>query len=320
MKGGTAANPPSQNARQQWAVALFVTGFCLIVAWQMVDLGESFALLSHHGPQAWAGGIGLCLSMGVLRAIRLVVVIRDAPLAQVVRASFLHGAANAVLPAKLGEAILPVGLAHYAGLDFVRAVGVLFLLRLGDLFALLGAGLLLVAVADFWTLTTAMRVTVGIGGTALLAGILFLPWLIRLSDRRRPEGVAGLTGRFAAAADPISTATALMSAGLTAAIWVALGLAAELSLASAGLSVGMATAWLASIAASLAFALPTNGLASFGPFEAAFVAVIVTAGAPAEAALAAAIHLHLCALAAAAITGVAASVFPQGSVRGSLYK
>ncbi len=290
--------------------AFLVTAVCIGFALSLLDLGESANALTEIGPQAWMSVVFLSLIMAVLRAVRVTVIAGIVQFAPVIRASFLHGAANAVLPARMGEAVLPLALVRYSGLDLMRAVGLLLIVRLGDLLALFGIGLLLVAALDFWSLSAGIRLLLTVVAVLLIVGVGIVPYVVRKLGRWAPRFVGGLVGRVAAAGERIGGGSRVWLVVLTLLIWITLGLAAQTSIAAAGLPIDFKLAWLASVAASLAFALPTNGIASIGPFEAAFVGVLVAAGAPAEAALAAAVHLHLCALIAAGLAALAAPMFP----------
>lgn len=293
-----------------WLVAALVTAGFVLVAANVLDVGESARSLTRIDAGAWATVIALSLLMAVLRALRVVVMARTAEIGPVVKASFLHGAANAILPARVGEAVLPIALARYGGFDPVRAVGLLLIVRLGDLIALAGIGLLLVAVIDIWDHPDGLRLLIAGAGILLMAGIGAVPALVGAAGRVAPGMLRSLAGRIAAAGSLLARNARLSLVALTLAIWLTLAIAAQVSVSAAGLDTGFAYAWLACVAASLAFALPTNGIASVGPFEAAFVAMLALSGAPAEAALTAALHLHLCALAGAGLAALSTLVLP----------
>lgn len=279
-----------------------MTLVCVGAGYWWLDLGLSAKALANTPFQAWLAVIFCSLLMAGLRALRVVVVARTDRIVPVISASFLHGAANAVLPARLGEAVLPLALSRYAGLKPMRAIGLLLIVRLGDLIALAGLGLLLVAALDTWSLVPEGRIALAVLGAALIAAIGAVPFLVRLLGRWAPGFVGSLANGIAAAGTRLGSGSHAALVILTLAIWLALGVAAYVSIAAMALTVDFALAWLACIAASLAFALPTNGIASIGPFEAAFAGVLIAGGASAEAALAAAVHLHLCALIAAGLT------------------
>ncbi|MGI9370351.1 MAG: lysylphosphatidylglycerol synthase domain-containing protein [Ruegeria sp.] len=293
-----------------WLIAGIVTTVCLILGMNMLDLSQSARELAQISAQAWFVVIGLSLAMALLRAARVAIVARVAQLGPVIKASFQHGAANAVLPGRLGEAVLPLALSRYSGLDPVRAVGLLLIVRLGDLIVLIGLGFVFVAAIDLWNHSAAVRSALVLGGLALIAGVSFVPAMVGQIGSWTPKTLRALAGRLARAGSALTGNTRLGLLVVTLAIWLVLGVAAHVSISASGLEIGLGYAFLAAIAASLAFALPTNGIASAGPFEAAFVGILTLSGASAELALAAAIHLHLCALIAALLAALSTLLFP----------
>lgn len=296
-----------------WLTASLVTAGFACIGLSLLDLEVSAKALASVHPEAWISVIGLSLLMALLRAARVVVLADAVRTGLVIRASFLHGAANAILPARIGEAVLPLTLARYGGMDPMRAVGLLLILRLSDLIALVGFGSLLVAALNFWEFSTELRLVLAAAGILLIAGIGVVPFLVRIVGRSAPRAIRAWANRITVAGAQLTHGSRIGLFALTLGIWVALGIAAQISIDATGLRVDPMLAWLACLAASLAFALPTNGIASIGPFEAAFVGVLVAADGSGEAALAAAVHLHMCALIAAGLTALAALVPPARS-------
>nr|WP_276562511.1 lysylphosphatidylglycerol synthase domain-containing protein [Hoeflea prorocentri] len=290
-------------------MAFFVTAAFGLTALGLFDVSRSGQALGRIHAQAWLLVVASFLLIAIIRAFRLLFIAPSAQVAPVFRASFLHGIANAVLPARMGEAVLPLALSKFAKLDLFRAIGLLLVVRLGDLIALTGLGLILVGLLDYANLADSLRIAAVVCGIVLISAIAVIPALV---------GVAGglLPRLFKSLADRISTSSAQINAGnkaylvlLTLAIWFTLAVASHISIRAAGLEVDFAVAWLACIAASFAFALPVNGIASVGPFEAAFVSVLVLSGADAQAALTAALHLHICALLAAGLAALSTVLF-----------
>lgn len=306
----TARGDKAAGRWRGWLIACLVTAVCAMIGMYMLDLGKSARGLADIKPRAWVAVVGLSLLMAILRAARVAVVARVVQIGPVVKASFLHGAANAVLPVRAGEAVLPIALARYGGMDPARAVGLLLIVRLGDLIVLFGLGLFFVAVLDVWGQSDRIRVSLAMAGLALIVGVSVIPALVGGLGRWTPGALKALVNRVAAAGSTLADNSRISLVVLTLAIWLTLGLAAHVSIAAAGLQVDMTLAFLAAIAASLAFALPTNGIASVGPFEAAFVGILALSGSSAELALTAAIHLHLCALIAAGLAALSTFLFP----------
>lgn len=296
-----------------WLTASLVTAGFACLGFTLFDLGASAKALAGVPPKAWISVIGLSLLVAFLRAARVAVIADTVPAGIAVRASFWHGAANVILPARMGEAVLPITLARYGGMDAMRAVGLLLIVRLGDLIALIGLGSVLIAGLDFWGFSTELRLLLAAGGVLLIACIGGVPFLVRIAGRCAPRAISVYANRIAEAGAQLTYGSRIGLLALTLAIWVTLGIAAQVSIGATGLRVDPMLAWLASVAASFAFALPTNGIASIGPFEAAFVGVLVAADGLGEAALAAAVHLHMCALIAGGLPALATLVFPKRS-------
>ncbi len=307
MKPGASGRSISWN---RWLTALLVSVICIGMGLGLVDMRESFGGLAALDARDWIVVMGFCLIMAALRAARVVMVARAGPALPVVKASLLHGAAMAILPARTGEAVLPLALARYSGIDLMRAVGLLIIVRIGDLMALGGISLMLVAALNVWGHTDGVRLLFTVAGAAAVLAIAVVPEMLRLLCRWAPKRFRSALDRLAAAGAAFRLGSRIGLVASTLAIWLTLALAARVAVDAAGLQIDLAHVWLACAAASLAFALPTNGIASIGPFEAAFVGVLAAAGASAEAALTAAVHLHLCALLAAGLAALVALAFP----------
>ncbi|MEM8812934.1 MAG: lysylphosphatidylglycerol synthase domain-containing protein [Pseudomonadota bacterium] len=292
-----------------WLSAASVTGVCLGVAALVMDLGASATALAAIDLKYWMATVTLCGAMALLRAGRVAMIAGVPRIDAVIRASFLHGAANAILPARLGEAVLPIALSRLGSMDLIRAIGLLFIVRLADLLVLLGSGLILLATANLWPAGAELRFLMGGFGIALILGAGTVPSALGLVQSALPVWLASYTARFSAAASLSWPVRAGVFAN-TLAVWTVLAMAAFVSAQATGLALDWTIVALAAIGASLAFAMPTNGLASFGPFEAAFVAVAATAGAASETALAAALHLHLSALIAAGLAALSTTLLP----------
>jgi uncharacterized membrane protein YbhN (UPF0104 family) len=306
----SGSRPSSTRPIHRWLGAAAATLGCLVVGLFMVDLGTSGAMLAAADPALWATAIMLSMLMAAFRAIRLVASARARQPWPIVKASLIHNAANAVLPAKVGEAALPIALSRYAGFDPVRGIGLLVLVRLCDLVALAGLGLWLVAILDVWSLPTGWRVAIAIGGGLMTLGVVVLPRFIGAGAGRLRHVFNRLGPRLEAAASHLTDVPGLALVTSTACIWVALVLAAQVCVAAVGLTAEPGMVALACVAASLAFALPIGGIANAGPFEAAFAGVLVTGGAATEPAVAAAILLHLCAIVGALLPAGVALAFP----------
>ncbi|MEO0982228.1 MAG: lysylphosphatidylglycerol synthase domain-containing protein [Pseudomonadota bacterium] len=276
----------------RWLAAGALTLGFLALAAATLDLGAVAHALAQTNPAAWAGVIALSAAMTGLRFLRIAEALNARPSFPLFRVAAAHGAALAVLPARTGEAAFPIALRAICKRSMAGAVGALLLIRLGDL-------AVLTAMAG--GLAFLLRDELGMGPwafPALLALAAPLLWALipyaagALAKRTR---IAALRKVSAGAADIDRFGPARLFAH-TAALWLILALAAQVAARGAGLELPFAHAALAGVAASFAFALPVNGLASAGPFEAAFAGALALLGHAPEQALAAAILLHVAAI------------------------
>lgn len=212
----------------------------------------------------------------------------------VLRLFALYNAANWLLPARLGEASLPLLLQRRYGTPLARGSGVLLWLRVLDLHVLgvLG-GLLLALHPGPWRL---------LGALALLGGLL-LPWACRhflaTLARRWPRAQA-LAGVM-----PVQAAAAAADLGLAWAAWsVKLGaLGGALSLLSA---LAYPAGILGALGGDVSGVLPLHAPLGAGSYEAGVMLGLAPWHPELKAALAAAVQLHVLLLASALTLGLLA--------------
>lgn len=286
---------PEMRTRRQLiagvAGAVLVTVSCAAIATATGALDVAARTLVLAPPRAWAGVLVLMIAVAGLRFLRLRTALGAPPPLETFNAAALHGSAAALLPGKLGELVLPLVVRRLTGQSILAGAGLLVFFRALDFAALVAAA----AVAGMLA-----------GGPApLLAAILLAalaaPYLLHALARRplgRKGGVWSLLANAADIAGRLSIARIATIFALTLAVWGALWAAALVAADGAGLSASAAIAGLALAAASAAFASPVNGIANAGPFEAAFAGVYAAFGHAAAPALAAAILVHACAVAA----------------------
>jgi len=234
------------------------------------------------------------LASYALRALRIrsaAALPRDR-LLDVIRVFALYNLSNWLLPARLGEASLPLLLQRRYALPLDRGSGVLLWLRLLDLHVIGVLGGLVVAcqLPGWWRL---------LGGLTLLAGLVLPPLGLRLLDRlaRRWPQARGL-----AEVAPARLAAALPDLALAWAAWlVKLGsLGAALSLI-AGLSypAGM----LGALGGDISGVLPLHAPLGAGSYEAGVLLALAPWQPELRPALAAAVQMHALLLAAALLLG-----------------
>lgn len=225
------------------------------------------------------------------------------------RINIWHTTAINWLPMRLGETLFPWLMRHYFNHPVLHSSGSLLWIRLLDLFSLLWLGALTWAVfhAQAWLLP-------------VMAALLLIPlgwWLhgllhqrLRQHDRGLGHGLYQLLSGF-----PDSLALYLKLSLLTLAAW-GMKLAAFL-LAALQLSDLTVVALLPGVvAAELASALPIQGLAGFGTYEAAMVlgsggSQSLAQGEIQDSLLATAVNLHLFILASSLLFSLLAWLLPS---------
>jgi len=304
------------------ALSIGVTLALLLLLYYAVDVRALAQALRRLGLL----GFGILSSVSVLtvalRWARLQLALGMRPSRQILRVASLHGAAVAVLPAKLGELILPLALKRYHDIELPSAIGLLLILRFYDLLLLVGIGAVV-----FFLLPTTAETYPGYATLALFAACLsiataaLLPWLARIgryllvpaldAGGRVDRLIASITHGIARIDAPRSLAVTATS-GLIWCSIIALSYAAVIEIN--GPSSDPLHAAAAGLAGSLAFVLPISGIANAGPFEAAFAGTLTALGMGLEPALASAVAVHLAAIVGNVVSVILAyAIFPLAS-------
>ncbi len=274
-----------------FATAILITAGFLALAARSDQLAEGLRAIRAAEPSAWIAALTLMSAVAILRYLRLKAVFPSAAALGLFHAAALHGAANALMPAKLGEAALPIALKRFAGADLLAGAGVLALLRFFDAAALCALAATAGAAAGVFPPAA----------FAALPALFAAPLIARSAARLAREGESGLVllRKLAQATAGITLARLYAMMGMTAAIWLALAAAAYAAARGVALDATFAQSGLAIAAASTTMVSPVNGVASAGPFEAAFAATLGVFGAPFAQGLAAAALVHAAAILAA---------------------
>jgi uncharacterized protein (TIRG00374 family) len=247
---------------------------------------------------------------------------RDArpPLGPIVQATFIGYLANAILPARAGEAARTVALNKTARTPIAQTVGTVFVERAEDVLSLvLLLFLMLPWLPDVSWLNAAGYLALGLVVVlAVCAGVLLLwgeravrlvmrplarvPFIPREPLERAPEHfTSGLVGL-------VSPRVALISFGWTTVSWIVVGAASWLVMVGSGINLSPLAGLLVVIGIGLAMILPSSP-AALGVFEGATVVVLAAYGVDESEALSYALVLHalqVLPLFAVAIAAVAA--------------
>lgn len=248
-----------------------------------------------------------------LRAWRFAVMTRGTfimPDTGLVRIAFQLNFFNFVLPMRLGELSYPVQMRRVYGQPLLESTGVLLLARLFDLATL--AAILLALVVQLGFVDSALlnaglaTLAVIAGGFPIIlgaAGRLVTPLAARLPKVSRHAVALGTALRTL---DDHRVQAA--SIALSLAIWVSYGLMAVLVASALSPAIGIAQGMLGAAAGNVAFALPVNGIAGFGPAQAAWVVAVTETGVPWRDAAVTALGVHAVSLASALLFGGAAMI------------
>lgn len=279
------------------ALAAMVTGLFFLWAMRAMDVDETVHALRSSSLAGWLVCCGFMALVSALRFLRIQVCAPGVSSLCLYRATALHGVAISFLPGKLGEAALPIALRQLAGMSLLSGAGVLFLIRLFDLAVI--TTMVLIAYCAAGLIKTTLATVLFVGVLMAITGLALLPLVVRVCVRRMPRG-QGFMGRIftglTEALALLDTRQTYGALGISVAIWGCLAAAGYASMMAMGLTATPANASLGVAFGSLAFALPVNGLASAGPFEAAFAFALGLFDLNLEASLAAAAHFHICAI------------------------
>ena len=257
----------------------------------------------------------------ITRAARLSVLIagHGVPSLRIFSLSVLHAFLASLLPMRIGELALVLLLKRHHQMTFTGGLGVLIGTKVLDLQLLLAIGCFSAA----WIMKTngdneagLIVVTLLVGAMAVF-GFLMLP-LSRSALRTvsRAMAVRGWN-RIAGFIDELISAYSNLGRRQTVALQVTTVLLWGLFLTSFHLCAlavngtpGVLSTFASAVAGSFAFALPINGLAQFGPFEAAWVAAAkFLSGADISRSLPAALLVHGATLSVAGLLSCVTSLW-----------
>lgn len=219
-----------------------------------------------------------------------------------------HNVLNNLLPMRSGELSFPMLMSRYFGIRPVRSLPTLMWFRLLDLHTLL-------VIALFVTLDSAPRALL-VAAVVLCAPLPYVGY--RLSgrvllwlDTRSPGKLVKLLTKMLQSL-PQSSRAFWITWLWTVVNWLA-KLAAFAWVLSLFLNVSPVGAWLGVIAGDLTSVLPVHSVAGAGTFEAGVVAALLPFVKSADAALEAAVNLHLFLLGAAILGGFVSLLLPKKS-------
>jgi len=307
---------PPATTGQRIALALGAL-LAITVAWGVhvvVGWNEVARLVSTLPWSTWLAFTVLIAVSYAFRVIRVWRLLRDvhaeAMLVRTIPVFFVHNALATALPARLGDAAMPVLARRWIGADWAAAIGALAWWRLGDAAVVAALAIVLIATGA-QVLAPLLVVAIGACIVPFAAFGLRRPlaqWLERRAacapgSRALAVGLRVLRGMpqhpLALAAD-----LALASVAWTAKIASFTVLIVGALPGTAGSSARWAQLAAAALAGDVAGALPVPTIGGIGPFEAGIVLGLAALDvAPAEA-LAVSVLVHGALLASIALTGL----------------
>lgn len=271
---------------------------------------------SRQPLEAIAAALALSFVSYGLRALRLYDYFRvemRAAFGPCLRVMLQHNLLNNLLPMRTGELSFPVLMAQTFQVPVVQSVAALFWFRLLDLHTL--GALALLAVGTDW-----------LGGPAVAAlgsVWLSLPWLLFRANGWLETRINALSA--SSRWQPLALRAVQSLPQTPAAFWHAwawtvvnwlVKLAVFAFVLQLFLDMSAAAAWAGAIAGDLTSILPIHGIAGAGTYEAGVVAALLPFGISAEAALPAAVNLHLFLLASTLIGGLVSLALPARRAHG----
>lgn len=281
-----------------------------------VEWSELVTTLSRLSPATFLSALGLHFCIYIARAERFRLLIPAAqrpPRTSLLAVTSAHNLAVYVLPAKTGEATLPLYLGRTCGVPAAQSIATLVVSRIFDLAALcacMGTVTLALCIGDHWEGPRALGFAIAVG---LLAGaVLFLALAARgdllvapLQRIVRRVGLArtSLGARIEQHAESLEHALRaagdgrLRTAALSLSFVVWLLIFAFYGVLAQGFGlpegVGFLHASFGSSVAVLMNLLPINSFAGFGTQEAGWVLGFRWVGVPAEISLPGGVGVHL---------------------------
>jgi uncharacterized protein (TIRG00374 family) len=295
------------------ALGVAISAIFLGITLSRVDLPRTAEAIGGAAPLGLALGVGIVLVDLSLRALRWRVLLggADATRPPPYRLAFgylsIGYAANAVLPARLGD----VARAMLAGSAFrmprLAIFGTIMVERLADGMTMLGLALVSsLAVAGI----AELRQLAGFGLVVAVAGalVLVVGWLVLSRSARGGQGIlvriAAIAARLGAGAGALrSPRGAALVVGLTVAVTSTAILGAWTVARSVGVPLSLLEAVLFMSGVALSLAIPAAP-GSLGTYEFVGVAIVTSLGYPAEQGLATMVLMRVITSFPPAISGV----------------
>jgi len=289
-----------------WAIGISLLVGLVLLTHFSVGWGNLLSPWRAIRPEILGAALGLVFGSYAVRTIRVHAYFHPATAGRfprTFRLVLMHNLLNTLLPMRSGEASFPILMAREFRVPFSRSIPGLVYLRVLDLHFVLFLG---VAVLSWkqggfaWILALPLAcIPYGIFRAQGWLGLRLVDWKGRISTLGR-EALEGLP----------ATSEAFWRTWLWTAVNWTVKLAVFAWILRAFTPMPFSYALLGSTTGELSSVLPFHGIAGAGTYEAGVLASLVPLGVELEAALRAAVNLHLFVLGASILAGALAAFFP----------
>ena len=303
------------------ALGVVISVVFLGITLSRVDLPKTAEAIGRAAPLGLAIGVGIVLVDVSLRALRWRVLLAGVdsaaspPSYRLALGYLTIGyAANAVLPARLGDVARAILAGSAFGMPRLAIFGTIMVERLADGLTMLGLALvssiLVAGIAELRQLALFGLVAAVVGGFVVLVG-----WLVLSRSASRGVGIlvriAAIAGRVAAGAGALRSARgAALVGGLTVAVTMTAILVAWTVARSVGIPLQPLEAVLFMSGVALSLAIPAAP-GSLGTYEFVGVAIVTSLGYPPEQGLATMVLMRVVTAFPPAIAGLISLVVLQ---------
>ncbi|MEO8245859.1 MAG: lysylphosphatidylglycerol synthase transmembrane domain-containing protein [Chloroflexota bacterium] len=304
------------DVRRRVAIAagFLISAVAVALVVRTIDVEQALVIIRTANPLPLLGVAGVvCLGIA-MKALRWSILLaapdrEGIPARRLAPPLFIGYLGNAVLPARLGEAMRAVLVQRREGIGIAESVGVVLLERLIDvatlaLVALVAAN---VIAAPVWAVQVLLVVTVVSGGGLVLLTAIGVRPVLRIADRLGLRGrprLRAVATDFAKALGGSSRRRAIVVAvAVSLVAWLVDGMSFWLAGIALGVHIDYPAALVVSGFAVLGTAIP-SAPGYVGTFELAAAAMATAIGVSGASALALAIVAHVMVLATVTVGGL----------------
>lgn len=304
-------------------LGIAISAVCLWLVGGSIDLATTVDYLRGANLAMIGLAVAIISVQVVVRAFRWSILLEPAahvPIPRLLSPLLVGYLGNAVLPARLGEAIRATLVARRERIDIAQSLGTVLLERLIDVaaLALLASAVAIALDAPTWIQQVSLITAVATGSLVVALALGGTQWLIGLLDRAGMSKVSGprrAADRVAAALDGSHRRRSFaIAGGISLGAWCMDAAVFWLVALALGIEIGPLGAVLIGAITILGTAIPAAP-GYVGTFELAASAVAVALGVPSDAAVAYALMAHAVTVLPVAAMGAVALLSLGSSLR-----